>query len=89
MNFFKYLAVGLVASSAVAGFTACSDDFLDETLPAQYDTSYFQTAEGIQALTKTLYGTFCTSAALYFFFNFPEKYTVFIVYLFRICVIID
>ena len=56
MNFFKYLAVGLVASTAVAGFTACSDDFLDETLPAQYDTSYFQTAEGIQALTKTLYG---------------------------------
>ncbi|TGX80433.1 RagB/SusD family nutrient uptake outer membrane protein [Palleniella muris] len=55
MKFNKYIAAGLIAATAT-GFTSCSDDFLDEKLSSSYDTQYFETENGILALTKSLYG---------------------------------
>lgn len=55
MKFKKYIAAGLIAATAT-GLTSCSDDFLDEKLSSSYDTSYFETENGILALTKSLYG---------------------------------
>lgn len=56
MKFYKYLAAGLVASTAIVGLTGCSEDFLDEEMPAGHTTAFFQTSEGIQSLTRSLYG---------------------------------
>lgn len=55
MKFKKYIAAGLIAATAT-GLISCSDDFLDEKLSSSYDTSYFETENGILALTKSLYG---------------------------------
>lgn len=55
MKFNKYIALGLAATAAGA-FTSCSSDFLDEEYTTGYSTAYFETPEGIQALTKSLYG---------------------------------
>lgn len=55
MKFNKYIAAGLVAASA-AGFSSCSDDFLDEKLTTGFSNQYFQTEEGIKSLTLSLYG---------------------------------
>lgn len=53
MKFNKYIATGLLVATA-AGFTSCSSDFLDEKLTTDYSTQYFETPEGIQALTLSL-----------------------------------
>lgn len=55
MKFNKYIATGLLVATA-AGFTSCSSDFLDEKLTTDYSTQYFETPEGLQALTLSLYG---------------------------------
>lgn len=55
MKLNKYIATGLLFATA-AGFTACQSDFLDEKLTTDYSTQYFETPEGIQALTLSLYG---------------------------------
>ncbi len=53
--FTKY--TGKIVLSAVALFLAsCSKDFLDEELTTQYSTEYFETEEGLEALTVSLYG---------------------------------
>ncbi|PKD17710.1 starch-binding protein [Salegentibacter salinarum] len=36
--------------------SSCEKDFLDEELKAQYSTEYFDTAEGLEDLTVSLYG---------------------------------
>ena len=55
MKLNKYIASGLILATA-AGFTSCSDSFLDEHYTTGYSTDYFETPEGIQALTLSLYG---------------------------------
>ena len=55
MKINKYIATGLIFASA-AGFTSCSDSFLDEHYTTGFSTAYFETPEGIQALTLSLYG---------------------------------
>lgn len=56
MKFNKYIAAGLVVASA-AGFTSCSDSFLDEYNTTEFTTEYFKTPEGLQSLTLSLYGS--------------------------------
>ncbi|MDE7407373.1 MAG: RagB/SusD family nutrient uptake outer membrane protein [Muribaculaceae bacterium] len=56
MKFNKYISVGVVAAMLGAGFTSCSEDFLGEKLTTEYSTQYFETPEGIQSLTLSLYG---------------------------------
>ena len=55
MKLNKYIATGLVFATA-AGLTSCSDSFLEERYTTGYSTEYFDTPEGIQALTLSLYG---------------------------------
>lgn len=55
MKINKYIATGLVLATA-ASFTSCSDSFLDEHYTTGFSTEYFETPEGIQALTLSLYG---------------------------------
>lgn len=56
MKFNKYIAAGVLAAMTGAGFSSCSSDFLDENMTTDYTTQYFETPEGIQALTLSLYG---------------------------------
>ena len=42
-------------AATLVGATSCGDDFLDEKLTTQKSTQYFETPEGIQSLTATLY----------------------------------
>ncbi len=56
MKLNKYIAAGLVLATA-AGFTSCSEDFLDENYTTGYSTDYFKTPEGLQSLTLSLYGS--------------------------------
>lgn len=55
MKINKYL-VGVLATGALMGTTACSESFLDEKLDTSYNTDYFETPEGLEALTVSLYG---------------------------------
>ena len=54
MKFNKYIA-GILAFGALMSLTSCSSDFLDETLDTSYNTTYFDTPEGLEALTESLY----------------------------------
>lgn len=56
MNLNKYIAAGLLATVA-AGFTSCSDDFLEEKYTTGYSVEFFETSEGIQSLTLSLYNS--------------------------------
>ncbi|MDE6390108.1 MAG: RagB/SusD family nutrient uptake outer membrane protein, partial [Duncaniella sp.] len=56
MKFNKYISVGVLAALLGSGLSSCSDDFLKEELTTDYSTQYFETAEGIQSLTLSLYG---------------------------------
>lgn len=56
MKFNKYIAAGVLAAITGAGFSSCSSDFLDEKMTTGYTTQYFETPEGLQALTLSLYG---------------------------------
>jgi hypothetical protein len=55
MNKFKNIGISLLILTGLS-FSSCSKDFLDEELTTQYSTEYFETPEGIQALTVSLYG---------------------------------
>ncbi|MBO5456891.1 MAG: RagB/SusD family nutrient uptake outer membrane protein [Muribaculaceae bacterium] len=55
MKINKYL-VGVLATGALIGTTACSESFLDEKLDTSYNTDYFETPEGLEDLTVSLYG---------------------------------
>lgn len=55
MNKFKYIGLSVVLSSAMLA-SSCSESFLDEELNTQYSTEYFDTPEGLESLTVSLYG---------------------------------
>lgn len=55
MNNIKNIGIGLLLMAGLI-FTSCSDDFLDEEQTNAYSTAYFDTPEGLQALTVSLYG---------------------------------
>ena len=55
MKLNKYISTGLVLAT-VAGLSSCSDSFLDEHYTTGFSTEYFETPEGIQSLTLSLYG---------------------------------
>lgn len=56
MKFNKYIAAGILAAMTGAGFSSCSSDFLDEEMTTGFTTKYFETPEGLQSLTLSLYG---------------------------------
>lgn len=56
MKFNKYIAAGTIAATLGMGMASCSSDFLDEKMTTGYTTQYFETPEGLQALTLSLYG---------------------------------
>ena len=56
MKYNKYILGGLLATALTTGLTSCSSDFLDEELTTKYSTDYFDTEEGLEALTVSLYG---------------------------------
>jgi hypothetical protein len=55
MNNIKNIGIGLLLMAGLS-FTSCSKDFLDEEQTNAYSTAYFDTPEGLQALTLSLYG---------------------------------
>lgn len=55
MNKFKYIGLSIVLSGAML-VSSCSESFLDEELNTQYSTDYFDTPEGLESLTVSLYG---------------------------------
>lgn len=54
-NKLRNIGLGVLALSAVT-LSSCSDSFLDEELTTQYSTEYFDTPEGLEDLTISLYG---------------------------------
>ena len=56
MKINKFFMAALVASAGMS-FTACSDEFLDETQITQHDTEYFKTQDGINDLVTGAYQT--------------------------------
>lgn len=55
MNNIKCIGIGLLIIMGLS-ISSCAKDFLDEELTTQYSTQYFETPEGIEALTLSLYG---------------------------------
>lgn len=55
MNKIRNIGFGLLALTSMT-FTSCSADFLKEELTTQYSTEYFDTPEGLESLTVSLYG---------------------------------
>lgn len=55
MNNIKNIGIGLLIMMGIS-FASCSKDFLDEELTNRYATDYFDTPEGLEALTVSLYG---------------------------------
>lgn len=51
----KNIGIGLLLIAGLS-FTSCTKDFLDEEQTNAYSTAYFDTPEGLQALTVSLYG---------------------------------
>lgn len=56
MKYNKYIIAGVLASMVGAGVSSCSSDFLDEELTTKYSTDYFNTPQGLEDLTMSLYG---------------------------------
>lgn len=56
MKIKQYMLGGLLATVALTGATSCASDFLDEELTTKYSTQYFETPEGLEDLTVSLYG---------------------------------
>jgi len=56
MNNIKNIGIGLLLATGLF-FSSCSKDFLDEEQTNSYSTPYFDTPEGLQALTVSLYGS--------------------------------
>ena len=50
------LFTAILSVAMTAGFSSCSDSFLDEENKASYTTDYFKTSQGIQDLATALYG---------------------------------
>lgn len=55
MNNIKNIGISLLVMAGLS-LGSCSKDFLDEDLNNQYSIEYFETTEGLQALTVSLYG---------------------------------
>jgi hypothetical protein len=55
MNKFKNIGISLLLLTGLF-FNSCSQDFLDEEQTNRYSTDYFNTQEGLEALTVSLYG---------------------------------
>ncbi|WP_163397639.1 RagB/SusD family nutrient uptake outer membrane protein [Flavobacterium fluviatile] len=55
MNNIKNIGIGLLLMTGLF-FSSCSEDFLDEEQTNAFSTAYFDTPEGLQALTVSLYG---------------------------------
>ena len=55
MKLNKYL-VGAAMACAVISMPSCAESFLDEEQTTAYDTDYFNTPEGLEQLTISLYG---------------------------------
>lgn len=55
MNNIKNIGIGLLLMTGLF-FASCSKDFLDEDQSNAYSTAYFDTPEGLEALTVSLYG---------------------------------
>lgn len=55
MKLNKFLGGALALGLAMGG-SSCASDFLDEHLDTSYNTQYFDTPEGLEALTLSLYG---------------------------------
>lgn len=55
MNKLKYIGLGIVAVAGIS-LCSCASDFLDENLDTKYSTDYFETPEGLESLTVSLYG---------------------------------
>lgn len=55
MNNIKNIGIGLLLMAGLF-FSSCSKDFLDEDQSNAFSTAYFDTPEGLQALTVSLYG---------------------------------
>ena len=51
---YRKILIGLLACSFAVGFTACSN-FLDEELKTKRNSDYFNTAEGLDALSTGMY----------------------------------
>jgi len=56
INILKKSTTVLCSALLALSITACKDDFLDEELTNQYSTEYFETAQGLEDLTVSLYG---------------------------------
>ncbi|HBO30952.1 MAG TPA: RagB/SusD family nutrient uptake outer membrane protein, partial [Leeuwenhoekiella sp.] len=56
LNILKRSSTILLCGALALGSTSCKDDFLDEELTNQYSTEYFETAQGLEDLTVSLYG---------------------------------
>ncbi|MDE6290906.1 MAG: RagB/SusD family nutrient uptake outer membrane protein, partial [Muribaculaceae bacterium] len=55
MKLYKYLVVAAMAGTAIF-MPSCAESFLDEVQTTAYDTDYFNTPEGLEQLTISLYG---------------------------------
>ncbi|MFG6686719.1 RagB/SusD family nutrient uptake outer membrane protein [Mariniflexile sp. HNIBRBA6329] len=55
MNNIKCIGIGLLIIMGLS-VSSCAKDFLDEELTTQYSTQYFETPEGLEDLTISLYG---------------------------------
>ncbi|MDE6696949.1 MAG: RagB/SusD family nutrient uptake outer membrane protein [Muribaculaceae bacterium] len=55
MKLNKYL-VGVAMAGALVGMPSCAESFLEEVQTTAYDTDYFNTPEGLEQLTISLYG---------------------------------
>lgn len=55
MNNIKNIGIGILLMTGLL-FSSCSEDFLDEDQSNAFSTAYFDTPEGLQALTVSLYG---------------------------------
>ncbi len=56
MKLNKYIAAGVMTAMMGAALPSCSEDFLKEELDTEFSTQYFETPEGLEALSVSLYG---------------------------------
>lgn len=55
MKNIRKIRIGILIIMGLS-ISSCAKDFLDEELKNQYSTDYFETAEGLEDLTESLYG---------------------------------
>lgn len=57
LSYLVYVAAALPLGGVGGGLlSSCASDYLDEELTTKYSTQYFDTEEGLEALTVSLYG---------------------------------